>query len=172
MENLVLYDRDNNIEIPIQQNMEYEFEIRNVKKTGFIDNSSLSCNLAGEQLAMAGTPEKAKVSQTGTERFSIRLASGDGNSNELPVYVRLKQNYPNPFNPATQIQFELPAQQVVNLSVYDLTGRQVATLVQNESIQAGVHTVSFDATNLSSGVYMYRLQAGSVVLTRKLTLVK
>lgn len=172
MENLVLYDRDNNIEIPIQQNMEYEFEIRNVKKTGFIDNSSLSCNLAGEQLAMAGTPEKAKVSQTGTERFSIRLASGDGNSNELPVYVRLKQNYPNPFNPATQIQFELPAQQVVNLSVYDLTGRQVATLVQNESIQAGVHTVSFDARNLSSGVYVYRLQAGSVVLTRKLTLVK
>lgn len=90
---------------------------------------------------------------------------------DIPQELALRQNYPNPFNPATQITYELPLQADVRLEVYDMVGRQVATLV-NETVQAGVHTVNFDAGNLSSGVYIYRLQAGSTTLSRKLTVIK
>ncbi|NBC05143.1 MAG: T9SS type A sorting domain-containing protein, partial [Bacteroidetes bacterium] len=83
----------------------------------------------------------------------------------------LAQNYPNPFNPTTQISYQLPVSSEVRLEVYDMLGRNVATLV-NEQVSAGRHTVNFDAGNLSSGVYLYRLQAGSQIMTRKLTILK
>ncbi|TVQ01057.1 MAG: T9SS C-terminal target domain-containing protein [Balneolaceae bacterium] len=172
MDGLVLYDRERGVEIPIGENMEYQFELIGAQKANLIGvNNTLSCNLAGIDLAIAGSPNKAKVTDFGTTRFVIRLADAKGTSNEIPVYIRLNQNYPNPFNPGTQIQFELPQRSEVRLEVYDMTGRQIASLV-NETVQAGIHTVNFDASNLSSGVYIYRLQAGSVVLTRKLTLIK
>ncbi|MCH8487964.1 MAG: T9SS type A sorting domain-containing protein [Candidatus Cyclonatronum sp.] len=90
---------------------------------------------------------------------------------ELPREITLSQNYPNPFNPTTMIRFEMPAAEEVRLEVYNVQGQRVAVLV-NGTVQAGVHNVSFDASALSSGVYLYRLQAGSQVLTRKMTLIK
>lgn len=89
----------------------------------------------------------------------------------LPKSVQLNQNYPNPFNPSTQIQFELPLATQVELSVYDVTGRKVATLA-NESMSAGSHTITFNASELSSGIYLYRLQVNNIRLTRTLTLLK
>ena len=83
----------------------------------------------------------------------------------------LAQNYPNPFNPSTTIDFNLPASGEVKLAVYDLLGREVATLV-NGRLEAGLHSVQFDASQLTSGIYMYRLQAGDQVQTRKLTLIQ
>ena len=90
---------------------------------------------------------------------------------EAPVRIALEQNYPNPFNPSTNIRFDVANAGHVSLGVYDMLGRQVALLV-NESLSAGTHTVSFDASNLSSGVYLYRLQAGGQTLTRSMTLMK
>ncbi len=90
---------------------------------------------------------------------------------ELPSDYSLEQNYPNPFNPTTQISFTLPSAQNVKLDVYDMSGRLVATLV-NGMRSAGVNTVTFDASNLSSGVYMYRLTGAEVMLTNKMTLLK
>ncbi|MCH8556944.1 MAG: T9SS type A sorting domain-containing protein [Balneolia bacterium] len=90
---------------------------------------------------------------------------------DLPRTFALEQNYPNPFNPTTQIRFDLPESSEVRLDVFNVQGQRVATLV-NEGRSAGTHTVTFDATNLSSGVYLYRLQAGSQVLTNKMTLVR
>lgn len=91
---------------------------------------------------------------------------------QLPAQVTLSQNYPNPFNPTTTISFSLPSSSEVRLSVYDITGREVMVLM-NGAMPAGQHTVPFNASGtLSSGVYLYRLQAGGEVHTRKMTLIK
>jgi hypothetical protein len=89
----------------------------------------------------------------------------------LPSRFMLIQNYPNPFNPTTVVSYQLPVASTVKLWVYDLLGREVAVLV-NERREPGVHEVKFDGSNLASGVYLCRLQAGSYVQTRKLLLLK
>jgi len=86
-------------------------------------------------------------------------------------HFELYNNYPNPFNPTTRIDYQLPMNSLVTLKVYDILGREVATLV-NERENAGTHTVKFDAVNLASGVYFCRLQAGTFTDMKKLLLLK
>jgi hypothetical protein len=88
-----------------------------------------------------------------------------------PSHYALSQNYPNPFNPATTIEFSLPTASSVQLRVYNMLGQEVATLV-NGNLAAGAHRVSFDGSHLSSGVYLYRLSAGSYLNTMKMVLLK
>jgi hypothetical protein len=83
----------------------------------------------------------------------------------------LAQNYPNPFNPTTTIRYQIPTAETVSLKVYDVLGKEVATLVSGRQ-EAGNYAVPFNASGLSSGMYFYRLQAGSFVETRKMMLVK
>jgi hypothetical protein len=83
----------------------------------------------------------------------------------------LNQNYPNPFNPATIINYSIPKTSLVTIKVYDILGKEVATLVNEQKI-AGNYSVQFDAGNLSSGIYFYRMQSGSFSQTKKLTLMK
>ena len=90
---------------------------------------------------------------------------------DAPITYSLSQNYPNPFNPTTTIGYGLPVDGHVNLKVYDVLGREVATLV-NEFAQAGYHQVIVNATNLSSGLYLYRLNAGSYTSVKKLVVLK
>ncbi|MBK6765920.1 MAG: T9SS type A sorting domain-containing protein [bacterium] len=94
------------------------------------------------------------------------------NNDVLPTTFQLYQNYPNPFNPSTNIQFDLINSSVVTLKVFNVLGEEVATLVNNEALTAGAHTVEFDASTLSSGVYMYRLESNGIVSTRKMVLMK
>ena len=89
----------------------------------------------------------------------------------LPAAFELAQNYPNPFNPATQIRFAIPRAAKVHLSVYDILGREVAVLV-NEAMQPGQYEYEFDARELSSGIYFYRLEAGSFKQVRKMLLAR
>jgi hypothetical protein len=89
----------------------------------------------------------------------------------LPEALELFQNYPNPFNPSTTIRYGLPSRSHVALTIFNTLGQQVATLVQGEQ-EAGYHEVRFDRSGLSSGVYFYRMQAGDLVQTRKLLLVR
>lgn len=88
-----------------------------------------------------------------------------------PAEFALEQNYPNPFNPTTTIRYQLPVTSNVKLEVYDVLGKKIATLV-NERQEAGIYNYTLNASNLSSGVYFYRLQAGSFVQTKKMMLVK
>jgi hypothetical protein len=88
-----------------------------------------------------------------------------------PNYFVLGQNYPNPFNPETKIKYQIPNSSEVTLKVFDLLGREVATLV-NERLQPGSYETTFDGKDLSSGVYLYRLQAGGFVETKKLLLLR
>ncbi len=89
----------------------------------------------------------------------------------LPTDYSLSQNYPNPFNPTTVIEFRVPSSGFVSLKIYDVLGRNVATLV-NERQNAGDHSVTFNASNLPSGVYFYRLTAGDFSKTKKMILAK
>jgi len=88
-----------------------------------------------------------------------------------PISFILEQNYPNPFNPATTIKYSIPQVSHVNISVYDLIGREVAILV-NETQSAGSHQMTFKAQNLSSGIYFYKLTAGRITHIKKMTLIK
>ncbi|HXX64363.1 MAG TPA: T9SS type A sorting domain-containing protein, partial [Bacteroidota bacterium] len=83
----------------------------------------------------------------------------------------LEQNYPNPFNPSTRIQFSIAKASMVQLKVYNILGQEVTTLV-NEPLVAGVHTVTFDASRYASGVYLYKIVAGSFITTKKMLLLK
>ncbi len=88
-----------------------------------------------------------------------------------PAGFELAQNFPNPFNPSTTIQFTLPQDDVVRLRVFDASGREVQTLL-NGRTSRGTHTVSFNATNLASGVYLYRLETSAFSETKKMLLIK
>ena len=90
---------------------------------------------------------------------------------ELPTRYSLHQNYPNPFNPTTTISYQLPMQNHVTLKVFDMLGREVATLV-NGVEEPGYKSINFNANRLSSGMYFYRLQAGNYIETKKLVLLK
>jgi hypothetical protein len=99
------------------------------------------------------------------------ITSVEAETGLIPLRLALRQNYPNPFNPITNITFALPAASHVTLGVYDMLGREISLLI-NERKEAGVHEVKFDGSNLAGGVYLYRLQAGDFIQSRKLILLK
>ncbi|HEX3072767.1 MAG TPA: T9SS type A sorting domain-containing protein [Ignavibacteriales bacterium] len=88
-----------------------------------------------------------------------------------PDNFSLAQNYPNPFNPETKISFSLPQSGKASLKVYDMLGREVAELV-NGQMEKGTHSINFNGRSLSSGVYIYRLQAGAFTESKKMILMK
>tara|TARA_R110000868_G_scaffold304437_14_gene565167 strand:- start:3917 stop:7564 length:3648 start_codon:yes stop_codon:yes gene_type:complete len=115
-------------------------------------------------------PQITSKASPQSARFSIIIEPGE-DANGLPDSFELSQNYPNPFNPSTNIEFSLPIQSQVSLIVYDLLGRQVA-LLENGELEAGIHTYRWDASNLASGIYIYRLVSDQKVVTKKMTLIK
>ncbi len=108
----------------------------------------------------------------GYAKLGSAIVTGvNGKPSSVVSSYKLEQNYPNPFNPSTKITFELAKTEKVRLAVYNLLGEQVAVLV-NGTRNAGSQTITFDAKNFASGVYFYKLEAGSTVLTKKMMLLK
>ena len=102
----------------------------------------------------------------------VAVSNENDRNTSIPTAIKLDQNYPNPFNPTTNISFSLPSTQKVTLKVYDMLGREVATLLNNKQFSAGEASVTFDASSLSSGVYLYRLTGNNLSLLKKMTLIK
>jgi hypothetical protein len=97
------------------------------------------------------------------------VAANEGST--LPVQFTLEQNFPNPFNPATEIKYSLPTDSHVVLSVFNMLGQEVARLVDRRQV-AGNYTATFRAGPMSSGMYIYRLEAGNFIANRKMLLLK
>jgi hypothetical protein len=103
--------------------------------------------------------------------LSEMVTGMEENHNQFPNCFALLQNYPNPFNPSTNISFNLPSKSFVTLKLFDIIGREVATIV-SEEMSAGSYSRQWNAVSMSSGIYFYRLQAGSFIETNKLLLLK
>lgn len=121
---------------------------------------------AGKTLATLSNKGSTRISGTGGQ---IILSA---QPHSIPKTFALYQNYPNPFNPSTQISFDLPATSTVVLKVFNILGQEVATLINNETMEAGNHTLRFDGANLGTGIYFYKIQAGIFNEVRKMVLVK
>jgi hypothetical protein len=133
-------------------------------------NDGLQCKTVCA-LAVTGTYLFAGTYDGVWSRPISELVSIKSLVRELPTQFTLNQNYPNPFNPSTTIQFELPRTSQVNLTVFDILGREVSVLV-NARRNAGIYEVNCDGSHLASGVYFYRLQAGDFVASKKMLVLK
>ena len=126
-------------------------------------------------LAFSNDGNTAYIAQFGTSVGLVQKLTKTGSDvkqlDELPTGYQLSQNYPNPFNPTTNIKFSIPEQGFVSLKVYNTLGQEVAALL-NEYKSAGTYQVDFNASNLSSGIYVYTLTSGNYRISKKMLLMK
>ena len=118
-----------------------------------------------------GDVRDSNTTDIGADEFNGTPLVGVYDELILPLRFALEQNYPNPFNPTTIIKYSVPKQSYVSLKVYDILGREVATLV-NEEKPAGTYEVSWEAKNLASGVYFYKISAGDYTAVKKMILLR
>jgi hypothetical protein len=140
-------------------------------KVGGYSTTSFSLSGKMDEFRLYGralTP--AEITATWNQELPI-LVGNSNNNNQIAKEYKLSQNYPNPFNPTTKISFSLPKNSDVKLVVYDILGKEVTTLV-NDHRTAGTHSVEFNASNLASGVYLYRIEAGDFRDVKKMMLIK
>ena len=134
-------------------------ETKNLSYNGVIDltDSSFTATLEGKSI----TTFVSTITSSGVKQ----------SDSSIPENFGLKQNFPNPFNSSTVISFSLPSKSSVIIKVFGMKGREVATLV-NEELAAGNYYLQWNASNISSGVYFYRMQCGSFITTKKLILLR
>lgn len=168
---LMLRDQKQNREINLRTSDSYDFEL---ERSG---TSIKEASIPSEQ-SLLNSPEEA----TSTERFYLTIRPSDSveenvvEEEELPESIRLKPNYPNPFTNTTTIPYELDEPTEVTLTVWNMIGQKVATLIDGELKSAGSHDgdpdINWNAASMPSGMYIARLEAGGEVFTRKMTLIK
>lgn len=159
-------------------NSGYDIE-RSTSNTGWTKVGNVTGNGTSATLCNYSFTDKNLVS--GSYNYRLKQIDFNGNfeyfnlSNNvsigIPARYDLSQNYPNPFNPTTNINFELPLDGKVSLKIFDMTGREVASLV-NEVKTAGYYSINFNASSLSSGVYFYNLKSDNFTMTKKMMLIK
>ncbi len=160
--------------VGLHQNDRYTFEVGGNQAED--DNITKKSSEKGRTLKtpfILNVQKKPKKGQIENQRF-VLLINPNGESQQqasIPDKVQLNDNYPNPFNPETVIRYGVPEQTEVQLNVYDVLGRKVQTLI-NEQKSPGRYEVNFDGSELASGMYIYRLKVGANVLTKKMMLIK
>jgi len=138
-------------------------------------NAILTFPIAWKRVYLAETDESKKNSGTiyfddFTAHF-IETRVDDNGKSFVPIHYKLEQNFPNPFNPETKITFGLPKDTRVKLEVFNMLGERIATLLNNE-MAAGSHSVKFNASQLASGIYLYRIDIGAFQETKKMLVIK
>ena len=156
-----LFDHETGETIDLRSAPAYRFAVQATAAAGKNPAFSLHAALS------AGEASRFTLRVTDTTRFDPDEASPAA----VPTLLKLNPNYPNPFNPVTTIRYGVPEQTFVRLVVFDILGREVATLVSRTQA-AGWHHVTWDAADRPSGVYLYRLEVGTQVRTRKMLLLK
>ncbi|MBO6523511.1 MAG: T9SS type A sorting domain-containing protein [Balneolaceae bacterium] len=146
------------------------------------EKSAIKISMNESTKEKADTPIENEIiprllkSKTVNDRFRIVLKQNNQTSisdnTDIPDKIELHQNYPNPFNPSTIIRFALPENSTVTLTVFDLLGRKVAELMNQEHLRAGNHQALFNANRLSSGVYYYRLDVNGKSIIKQMTLIR
>jgi len=149
-------------------------ELKQWTKIGFVSGSGTSnapheYNYLDQKLTDGRYLYRLKqIDNDGSFKYSMSV---EVDNNLTPTVFSLTQNFPNPFNPSTTISFDLPRKSFVSLKVFDLIGREIASII-SEDMPAGSYTKQWNASNLTSGVYFYRLQAGLFIETKKLVLLR
>ncbi len=156
--------------------IERAFNSNDWRTIGFVNGTSTTSGLTRYSYV-----DENIQSKNGTIYYRLKQIDYNGdfkyypaikvNFENLEISFKLCQNYPNPFNPTTTISFGLPSKQSTTLKVYDLSGKEVAILI-NDELESGNYDINFDAKNLSSGVYFYTLQAGNFSQNMKMQLIK
>jgi hypothetical protein len=141
-------------------------------RTAFNDNTNPSCFLSDSNPGGINVSNIKLNGETASFEISFEPSAVE-NENKIPSVFSLSQNYPNPFNPSTLISYQLPENAFVTLKVYDMLGREVATLV-NEFQHAGSYSTQLSVSNsqLSTGIYFYSIKAGKFSQTKKMLLMK
>jgi hypothetical protein len=158
-------------------NLQSQFQlIATTSSTSYTDNSAFQDSQGQETRYYIKAVNDLSFTSLPSNQYTVylqtphKVTNSDSNEN-LPNEFILHQNYPNPFNPSTEIRFDLPESAQVQLSIFDVMGREVARLVE-ETMEAGSHQVSWNASNLSSGVYVIHINAGSFIQSRSMVLLK
>lgn len=156
-----LIDRQTEEEITPAENMSIPFQTTGTNQKSESD----STNLLQKEYTILTRSDPSEA------RFALRIHPGSAGTG-LPQEIDLKPNYPNPFNPTTTIRFTLPIQNRVTVEIFNILGRKIATLIDDESFQAGLHKVTWNASEVSSGTYIYRLTTDTKVISKKMTVIK
>lgn len=144
-------------------------------KDSVLINTTSTANVPQGLYTVTVTGTESSGPRTHTRSYQIRVGNFVGiqqQNSEVPASYSLSQNFPNPFNPTTNIKFGLPKGSMVTLKIYDMLGREVASLVNNLNLAAGNYTYDFNAANIPSGIYFYKLSAGEFSDVKKMTLIK
>ncbi len=168
----------NNYGFEIERKIQMQGQNYNWEKIGFVNGNGNSNSPKNYFYVddFYGKPDY----RTGKYSYRLKQIDNDGNfeyskivevENTVPEEFRLEQNYPNPFNPSTKIKYYLPKASFVKVTVFNLLGEEIITLVNAEKPQ-GIHSIDFNAAGLNSGVYLFRIEAGNFRQTRKMTLIK
>ena len=141
-----------------------------------LTGSWTSLGMAGIEVSSITIDSKTKTIYAGTSNGTIFMKKDgitdvENNDEIIPTEFELSQNYPNPFNPSTKIEFSIPKAGLYALRIYNVLGQEVATIV-NQEFAPGKYTFNFDASNLSSGIYFYKLMGENVNITKKMMLLK
>jgi hypothetical protein len=163
---LILIDHETGSSTPLSMEESYSFNLSETSEKA----------VQKTVLDLTNFDHRSRLKSAGiiSPRFTLEVRQGTAlysPTMDVPNEFTLNQNYPNPFNPSSTIRFGVPEAADVRLEVFNMLGQKVATLV-NEKLQAGYHSAQFNAGHFSSGVYIYRIQAGSFVQTKKMMLIK